>query len=66
MIRAFFRFFTGLRGKLILTYTLVTVSALLALEILVFLVVGTVLYLFRTDQYGYVSDVIFILGSQAR
>ncbi len=60
------RFFTGLRGKLILTYTLVTVLALLALEVLAILVVFVPAYLITIDRQQYFSDVVDVLYPQAR
>jgi len=59
-------FFQTLRGKLILTYTTVTVLALLALEITV-LIVGFVFFRgSTTDTLSYLSDVISVLSPQAR
>lgn len=60
------RFFHSLRGKLTLTFTLVTVLALLALEIL-----GGIALLFisgniNSDRSEYFSDVIYTLYPQAR
>ncbi len=58
-----FRFIHGLRGKLIFTYTVVTVLALLALEVLILI--------FSFSRYGktnkseYLSDVIYTLYPQA-
>ena len=59
------RFFRGLRGKLILTYTLVTVLALLALEGLVLLVILGISTFMRTDERAYLNDVIYTLYPQA-
>jgi two-component system, NarL family, sensor histidine kinase LiaS len=64
-----FHFFRGLRGKLILTYTLVTVLALLALEVLALLAFGTVgafNLTFDPDSNGYLDDVVTTLAPQAR
>ncbi len=59
-------FFSGLRGKLTLTYTLVTVLALMAIMV-VFLVLGMLLTgLTESDRRGYLSDVISTLYPQAR
>lgn len=60
------RFFQSLRGKLTLTYTLVTVLALLALEVLVFLAAITLTALLRIDQRNYLNDVVSTLNQQAR
>ena len=60
-----FRFFHGLRGKLILTYTLVTVLALLALEVLVLAAITGLSGLTQMDQSEYFSDVIVTLAPQA-
>lgn len=60
------RFFQSLRGKLTLTYTLVTVLALLALEILMFLAIITLTALLRIDQRNYLNDVVSTLNQQAR
>src|SRR5574338_79878 len=61
-----FSFFSGLRGKLTLTYTLVTVLALMALEVMVLLaILGTYNY-YRTDLGGYLEDVVTTLVPQAR
>ncbi len=59
-------FFQTLRGKLILTYTTVTVLALLALEITI-LLAGFVLFRgSNTDALSYLSDVMTVLAPQAR
>jgi len=58
-------FFHGLRGKLTLTYTLVTVLALMALEVLVIAVILLISSLTRVDQQQYLSDVIYTLYPQA-
>lgn len=65
-MRLFFSLFSGLRGKLVLTYTLVTVLALLALELLALLAVGLVSLLTSQDLNSYLNDVHIVLGSQAR
>lgn len=54
-------FFQGLRGKLILTYTLVTVLALLALEVLLMLSIVALSSLMRIDQRDYMNDVVTTL-----
>lgn len=64
-IRAFFRSFLGLRGKLTLTYTAVTVSAMIAIEIL-----GIALFVLLTNSFGapetsYFHDVIHVLYPRA-
>ncbi len=59
-------FFSGLRGKLTLTYTLVTVLALMAILVM-FLVLGALLMgLTESDRRGYLGDVISTLYPQAR
>ncbi len=60
------RFFRSLRGKLILGYTSVTVLALLALEVLVFLLLLALFSLNNSDKVEYLSDIIFTLYPQAR
>lgn len=59
-------FFQTLRGKLILTYTTVTVLALLALEITILLVGFVFSRMTSTDTISYLSDVISVLAPQAR
>jgi signal transduction histidine kinase len=59
-------FFQTLRGKLILTYTTVTVLALLALEVTVLLVVFVVFRGPGTNTLEYLSDVASGLPPQAR
>ena len=59
-------FFRSLRGKLILTYTAVTVLALLALEVLVLSLLLAIFSLNNSDKGQYLSDVIFTLYPQAR
>lgn len=59
-------FFSGLRGKLTLTYTLVTVLALMAIMVL-FLVLGLLLSgMTENDQRSYLNDVIYMLYPKAR
>lgn len=58
-------FFSGLRGKLILTYTTVTVLALMALEVLILLGLWAVSAYFQTDLRGYLNDVVYYLYPQA-
>jgi signal transduction histidine kinase len=60
------RFFRGLRGKLILTYTLVTVLALLALEATIIILVLVVTNMGNTNKKGYLSDVVYVLYPQAQ
>ncbi len=60
------RFFRSLRGKLILTYTIVTVLALLALEVLVLLLFVLAGGLTRGDVGPYLQDVIYVLAPAAR
>jgi NarL family two-component system sensor histidine kinase LiaS len=59
-------FFQTLRGKLILTYTTVTVLALLALEITILLVVFAFSRGLDSDTRAYLSDVVSVLPPQAR
>ncbi len=59
-------FFQTLRGKLILTYTTVTVLALLALEVTILLVVFAFSGGFESDTAAYLSDVVSVLPPQAR
>ncbi len=60
------RFLRSLRGKLILTYTGVTVLALLALEVVV-LGAGVVWFsVINPDRQGYISDILLVLYPQAR
>jgi two-component system, NarL family, sensor histidine kinase LiaS len=59
-------FFQTLRGKLILTYTLVTVLALLVLEILALVVVFAFSGGTSSGTQAYLSDVLFVLPPQAR
>ena len=60
------RFLRSLRGKLILTYTFVTVLALLALEIIVLMLGVFLLNLTHVDRAEYLSDVQVVLGYEAR
>ncbi len=60
------RFFRSLRGKLIITYTLVTVLALLALEVLLLLGAVATFSLFNVDRRDYLADVFTVLYPQAR
>jgi NarL family two-component system sensor histidine kinase LiaS len=59
-------FFQTLRGKLILTYTTVTVLALLALEITLLLIGYAISRGQNTDTLAYLSDVVSVLPSQVR
>jgi NarL family two-component system sensor histidine kinase LiaS len=59
-------FFQTLRGKLILTYTTVTVLALLALEITILLVALVFSRRLNADTQAYLSDVVSVLPPQAR
>lgn len=59
-------FFQTLRGKLIFTYTMVTVLALLALEITILLIVFMFSRRVNSDTQAYLTDVVFVLPSQAR
>lgn len=59
-------FFQTLRGKLILTYTAVTVLALLALEITILLAVFAFSGGMNAPTLGYLSDVVSVLAPQAR
>src|SRR5258706_2656850 len=63
------RFARGLRGKLILTYTLVTVLALLAVEVVALLglgAAGLVSLGVDPNRDGYLNDVVSTLAPQAR
>ena len=64
-MRRLFSFFQGLRGKLTLTYTLVTVLALLGLEVLILALVLFLSAVTDTDKRAYLSDVIATLYPQA-
>ena len=65
MIQHFRTAFRSLRAKLTLTYTLVTVGALLALEIV--LLSGLVVFLgaSRTNETQYIFDIYLVMGTQA-
>jgi two-component system, NarL family, sensor histidine kinase LiaS len=63
--RKMFKFMHGLRGKLILTYTLVTVFALLALEFLLILAGFIINNLTQNDRTQYVQDVVQVLYTRA-
>lgn len=56
--------FKGLRGRLTLTYTLVTVLALMALEFVLFIVLIANYDIY--DQDNYLNDVIYTLVPEAR
>lgn len=64
-LRAFLRSFLGLRGKLTLTYTVVTVSAMVAIELLGIAVVLLLTYAVGTPQQEYFRDVIYVLYPRA-
>ncbi len=53
-------FFRTLRGKLILTYTAVTVLALLALELIALVIFFVLSFGTNNDINSYLSDVISI------
>ncbi len=57
--------FGGLRGKLILTYTLVTVLAMMALEAMVLMLFLGFSVLNKTDQRQYLDDVMYVLYPRA-
>lgn len=59
-------FFQTLRGKLILTYTTVTVLALLALEITILFIGFVFSRGVSNDALAYLSDVVSVLPPQAR
>ena len=59
-------FFQTLRGKLIFTYTMVTVLALLSLEVMLLLLGAVLSRVTNRDTLGYLSDVVSILPAQAR
>ncbi len=65
-MKFFTRFFHGLRGRLIFTYTVVTVLALLALEVIVLISSIGFSGMGKNDKKEYLSDVIFTLYPQAR
>jgi len=56
--------FKGLRGRLTLTYTLVTVLALMALEFVLFIVL--IANYDTYDQDNYLNDVVYTLVPEAR
>lgn len=56
--------FKGLRGRLTLTYTLVTVLALMALEFVLFIALTANYTIY--DQDSYLNDVIYTLVPEAR
>lgn len=58
-------FFSGLRGKLILTYTLVTVLALMAIEALVLILLMLATLPDKVEQRNYLNDVVFVLNEGA-
>lgn len=58
-------FLSGLRGKLTLTYTLVTVLAVIGLEVLALLVALLISSVNRTDERNYLNDVIYVLYPRA-
>jgi len=64
-MKRLFSFFHGLRGKLILTYTLVTVLALLGLEILILALVVFASSMTDIDKRAYLGDVHYTLYPQA-
>jgi signal transduction histidine kinase len=66
MIARLMAFFQTLRGKLILTYTTVTVLALLALEVVILLIGFAYSRGMDTDTLAYLSDVVSVLPPQAR
>ena len=59
-------FFQTLRGKLILTYTMVTVLALLALELMILFAAFAFSGGMNSDKLAYLSDVVSVLPPQAR
>lgn len=60
------RFFQSLRGRLTLTYTMVTVLALLALEIFALVLLLLISGSINTDHQEYFSDIVITLSPQAR
>lgn len=60
------RFFQSLRGKLILTYTLVTVMALLVVEVLVLLFGLAIINSASPETGPYLGDVIYTLAPIAK
>lgn len=65
-LRFFRHFFSGLRWKLISTYIVVTVLALLALEILLLTAGFLFSNLTKQDERAYLYDVVAVLSSQVR
>jgi two-component system, NarL family, sensor histidine kinase LiaS len=59
-------FFSSLRGKLTLSYTLVTVLALLSLELLALIGVLVLVIKESNNRQQYIADVHAVLSSQAR
>jgi two-component system, NarL family, sensor histidine kinase LiaS len=59
-------FFRSLRGKLTLTYTLVTVLALLALEVIALGLLVFVFSAMQVDKREYLEDIVYTLSPQAR
>ena len=59
-------FFRSLRGKLIVTYTLVTVLALVALEASILILILFFTSSQSVDRGGYLSDVVSVLYPQAQ
>jgi NarL family two-component system sensor histidine kinase LiaS len=64
-IRTFLRSFLGLRGKLTLTYTVVTVSAMLAIEVLGLAGLLLLNSWFGAPEQSYFDDVIYVLYPRA-
>jgi two-component system, NarL family, sensor histidine kinase LiaS len=64
-MRRIISFFQTLRGKLILTYTIVTVLALLALEITIMFFGVLLSKSSGSSTASYLNDVIHVLGPQA-
>lgn len=59
-------FFKGLRGRLTLTYTMVTVLALMALEVVLFFSFAAFTGMWGSDKDAYLSDVVSTLVPDAR
>lgn len=57
--------FSRLRAKLTITYTLVTVSALIAVEIVLIALVVTIFTLTDSYKRGYIGDVIYFMSIKA-
>lgn len=64
-MRTIISFFQGLRGKLILTYTLVTVLALLALEVFALAGITFISAATHADKRAYLSDVLYTVLPKA-